>query len=107
MKLISNPLLVNADAADSAEVADLRGLGTEVTTHYVSWGEGVSSGVVAIETADRPDYDGEWALLESIPFDGVAPKQDVKQINGDFAAIRHRVSTIVTDGTVSTKIVGA
>jgi hypothetical protein len=107
MRLISKPLLVNADAADSTGVADLRRLGTEVTTHYISWGEGVSSGVVVIETADSVDYAGDWALLATVTFSGDAPKQDVERIAGDFAVIRHRIATIVTDGTVSTKIVGA
>jgi hypothetical protein len=107
MKMISKPLLVNADATDSSGVADLRRLGTSVTSHYVRWNEGVSSGVVSIETADKPDYDGEWALLKTVTFAGTAPKQDVEQIAGDYSAIRHRISTIVTDGTVSTKIVGA
>jgi hypothetical protein len=107
MQLISKPLLVNADAADSVGVADLRRLGTGFTTHYVKWGTGVSSGVVSIESADKPDYDGEWALLDTVTFEGTAPKQDIKRIDGSFSAIRHRVSTIVTDGTVSTKISGS
>ncbi len=104
--LISKPLLVNQDAVDSAGVADLRRLGVQETSHIVSWGSGVSTGAVAIEIADAPDYAGQWAPLDTVTFEGTAPKQDCVRHSGAFSAIRHRIVGIVEGGTVKTKIVG-
>lgn len=73
---------------------------------YVVWGEGVTSGVVEVETAHDAVYAGTWAPLATVTFSGTAPKQDLVQITGVALSIRTRISTVVAGGTVSTYITG-
>lgn len=68
---------------------------------YVVWSTGVNAGAVTIETAHDPNYSGTWAPLVVVTWSGSANKEDVVQITGIHAALRPRVSTNVTGGTVS------
>lgn len=80
--------------------------GCRRTTHHIAWGTGVTSGVVEIETADDPAYSGTWAPIATVTFSGTAPKQDYLYVEGPYLALRHRISTVVANGTVTTRIVG-
>jgi hypothetical protein len=75
--------------------------------HHVSWSAGVVSGVVEIECADDADYAGTWAPMATVTFSGSAPKQDYVYTPGRPRAIRHRISTVIGGGTVTTRLVGA
>ena len=75
--------------------------------HHISWGTGVTAGVVQIEVADSADYEGTWAPVATVTFAGTAPKQDYVYQPGQPKAIRHRISTVVANGTVTTRLVGA
>lgn len=70
---------------------------------YVQWSAGTDAGVVKIESAHDESYTGTWATLATITW-SAASKEDVVQITGIHAAIKTRVSTTVTNGTVTTWI---
>lgn len=75
---------------------------------YITWGNSTSAGAVQLETSDQDDYAGAggWAPLGS-PITWVAAnKKDIIQITGRHGWIRLRVSTAITGGTVSARIVG-
>lgn len=73
---------------------------------HVKWGTGVTAGVVKIEAADDAAYTGTWANLATVTFAGTAPNQDVVQVSGTGAAMRARISTAVSNGTVTVVAVG-
>lgn len=74
--------------------------------HHISWSTGVTSGVVEIECADASTYAGTWAPIATVTFAGTAPKQDYVYSPGRPKAIRHRISTVIGGGTVTTRLVG-
>lgn len=83
--------------------------GISETTHVVEWSEGVNSGVIQIEAANRSDYAGTWLPLATITFDGSvtpAPKIQEIVITGTHKTFRHRLDGAMPDGTVTTKVVG-
>jgi len=109
LSAISQRLLSEAfaEGATGTTPKAFKNCGCDETTSYIEWGEGVSSGVVEIETAPREDYAGTWAPFSTVTFAGTAPKTDYVRVQGNYGAIRHRISTVVTDGTVSSKITGS
>jgi len=112
MLAISQKLLDDQFAVDDAVATPdtFRYVGVEDTTHYIEWGDGVSAGEVTIETAPKPAYDGTWAPVAVVTFDGSvtpAPKQEYVRVQGNYGAMRHRITSIVVDGTVTTRIEGA
>lgn len=74
--------------------------------HHISWGTGVVSGAVTIEVSDSSAYAGTWAPLAVVTFAGTAPNQDYVFSPGAPRAIRHRVSTVLAGGTVSSSLIG-
>lgn len=70
------------------------------TAVYVVWGAGTNAGVVTIESSYDSAYTGTWASLATSTW-ASASKQDIVQITGIHGALRARVSTTVTGGTVS------
>lgn len=72
---------------------------------YIDWSTGVTAGGVTIETAVDQNYTGTWAPLIVVAFSSTAPRQDVVQITGVHWAIRSRISTNMTGGTVTTWLV--
>lgn len=74
--------------------------------HHISWSAGVASGAVTIEVADSSTYAGTWAPVAVVTFAGTAPNQDYVYSPGEPKAIRHRISTVVVGGTVTTSMVG-
>lgn len=79
--------------------------GCQKAVHTVEWGTGVTSGVVEIEAADDPDATA-WATLGTITFAGTAPVTNTFTTDGPYGAFRHRISTVVANGTVTTRIRG-
>lgn len=85
-------------------------LGAREYTHHIEWSEGVAAGTVEIETAPRVGYLGTWAPFSTVTFTPpvvAGPTTDYVRMSGVYGAIRHRISGIVVDGTVSSKIEGA
>jgi hypothetical protein len=101
MSLLTVPLLTTQSALNASGAEDVLGNGDEVAI-YINWNAGVTAGAVAVETAPTLDYVGAWSLLINVPFSGLAPKTDIVQLTGAYRAIRTRISTAVTGGTVST-----
>ena len=106
---LNQKLLVEAFAEDATGTTPFafRNVGVLETTHQIRWNAGVSSGVVDIETAEDETYTGTWAPVATVTFTGTAPKTDYVRVQGAYNALRHRISTIITDGTVTTRIQGS
>lgn len=102
-------MLVAQSALNSATAFQPRtaGVPQQGIHHHISWGTGVVSGAVTIECADVSTYAGTWAPIAVITFSGTAPNQDYAYTPGRPKAIRHRISTVLAGGTVSTSIVGS
>lgn len=75
------------------------------SVHTIEWGTGVTSGVVEIEAADD-NAASAWSTLGTITFAGSAPKTETFDVDGPYGAFRHRISTVIGGGTVTTKIRG-
>lgn len=108
---ISQRLLSDQSEADDVGVTQgaFRGSGVEDTIHTIEWGDGASSGSIAIEVADSEAYTGKWTLLQTMTLDASvdpAPKTDTVRISGSYGAFRHRIVNPITDGTVTSKIRG-
>ena len=82
-------------------------LGVYTLTHHVRWNVGVLVGEVTIEVADDVSYDGSWAAVGVVTFEGTAPKQDAVVLNNHYGAVRHRITQPVVGGSVTTKVVAA
>lgn len=107
MVAIAQRMLSGASLVNDAQAADLSRLGLLTTTHTFKWDAAVTTGVVVIEAADDPAYAGTWAVLETVTFSGTAPKLDTRKIDGPYAALRHRVTSPVLDGVVTSRIDGS
>lgn len=70
-----------------------------------TWSAGGSGGVLSIEEADDDDYAGTWSVITTVTQAG-ASEQDVVHIEGGVRAIRARLSTGVTAGTVGVVVRG-
>ena len=76
-------------------------------THIVEWGTGVTAGVVEIEGALSAAYAGTWASIHTFTYAAGSPKAEFVVSAALFPHIRHRISTAIANGTVTTKIAGA
>lgn len=95
-------LLDGSSALNAAEPIML-GAQTAEHTIYVEWSAGVTAGVVTIETAPSNDYAGTWATMQTVSWVS-ASRVDRFSFTGAFGAVRTRVSTAITNGTVTTYI---
>lgn len=93
------------DAASTINTAAPIMLGAQTREHtiYVEWSAGVTAGVVTIETAPSNDYAGTWATMQTVSWVS-ASRVDRFSFTGAFGAVRTRVSTAITNGTVTTYI---
>jgi len=84
---------------------------TSFTRHafIVKTSVGVSAGVITFETAHVPEYTGVWSPVSasSIITVTVADSETIVFFNGLLTAIRARISTVITGGTISAKYIGA
>lgn len=101
-------MLVAKSALNDATTFLLRSLAEPQNSlhHHINWGTGVISGAVTVECADSAAYAGTWAPIAVVTFSGTAPKQDYVYSPGMPRCIRHRVSTVLAGGTVTTSLVG-
>lgn len=72
---------------------------------YIQTSAGVSAGAVQLETAEDSAYAGTWAPLGSPVTVPAASSETVVQVTGAFGAIRARISTGISGGTVSVFLV--
>jgi hypothetical protein len=67
---------------------------------WVTFSAGTSAGAVKIESADDPNFAGEWATEATVTW-SIANKQLSALVEGPFNALRVRISTAIVGGTVS------
>lgn len=103
---ISRALLVQKQDVGQAVAVDINQLGIDRVSHYIKWDDATTGGEVTIETADDAAYTGTWSPLKVVPWTG-ANRQDAILLDGDFIALRHRISSPIIGGTVSTRVVGS
>lgn len=107
MTLIAQRMLDAVSVVGETATALLKRLGLTETTHLIKWSDGVTLGEVTIETADDENYPDTWAPLKVVAFTGTAPKQDYVRVPGTYPVLRHRVTSPVDAGTVSSRIDGS
>jgi hypothetical protein len=108
MLAISQKLL-NAQSVDETSVATPAAFeqsGCTQAVHTIEWGTSVSAGVVEIEAAASSAYAGTWAPLGTITYASGSPKSETFVTYGPYKAFRHRISTAISGGTVTTYING-
>ncbi len=77
-------------------------------THIIEWGTGVTAGVVEIEGCfSSASYAGTWAPVATVTYSSGSPKAEYVYSASMFPHFRHRISTAIANGTVSTKMAGA
>ena len=67
---------------------------------YAEWSVGTTAGVVTVESAPYEGYLGTWQSLGTLTWTA-ADRADELNFTGFHLAIRFRVSTTVTGGTVT------
>lgn len=113
---VVSEIVMNAQSADETVSAVVWGpgqiAGRSKFAAYVEWSAGVASGVVQIETASHAAYAGTWSQMAggsiangTITFAGSAPNGQWFRIDGPILAVRARISTVVTGGTVTVTFV--
>lgn len=74
-------------------------------TFYAAFSDAVSAGVVTIETAPHETYGGVWAAIGTLPW-VAGGRVEHRAVEGQYAAIRMRVSTAIENGTVDLSVIG-
>lgn len=99
-------LLAAKSAQDTAAVlpSDLLGTIRELAI-YVVFGAGTNAGVVVVEGAHDPAYQGTWANIATINW-AAASRVHLAAVSGVHRAVRVRISTGVTGGTVDAYAIG-
>ena len=75
------------------------------STLYVVFDSSAAAGAVVIETAHSRDYAGTWANIGTVTF-ASASKEHYVSVTGVFAAVRVRISSAITSGTISAYAIG-
>lgn len=73
------------------------------TAIYIEWSAASSAGAVVVESAFNEAYAGTWANLATVNWVS-GSRVDIVQITGVHGALRTRVSSAITGGTVNTWI---
>lgn len=71
---------------------------------YTQFSAGAAAGTVLIETAPNENYAGTWATLATINW-AAASKCHFTGITDALGALRARISSAVTSGTVTVEVV--
>lgn len=99
--LAAKQILQNAQTTGNGNALDLRPAGMSVDLMISIIGSaGVATGAVQVEEADDPAYAGTWAPIGG-PVTVLASQIQTVRASGGFRAIRARISTNVTGGTVT------
>lgn len=99
--LIDGLTLLNAAGyINQADAANVSEFGFHVEFDHTS-----AAGVVLIECASDEAYAGTWAVLATVTWSAI-DKSHYVAVTGVFRALRARISSAVTSGTVTVKAVG-
>lgn len=96
--------LQSAATTGNGTPVQLNGRATDIVV-YIEGSAGVSAGAVTLEEAPTSDYAGTWAPIGSA-VTVVASSVLATHISGAYMAIRARLSTNITGGTVTVRLVG-
>lgn len=100
MPLLSGKLLTAQSVLDTAgvlpKVTGSKAVGTLIV---VTFGAGVTGGVVVIEGSADPSFTGTWAILATITW-AAANRAHETFIAGSFLGRRVRISSAILTGTV-------
>tara|TARA_Y100000310_G_scaffold296953_1_gene329613 strand:+ start:1165 stop:1503 length:339 start_codon:yes stop_codon:yes gene_type:complete len=103
-KLTVDEVVLDAQSTD--ETAGAVGVsGLRHMTVLIEWSAGVSAGVVEVEEASTTTYAGTWSNITTVTT-GAASSTDAVHIEGSYKALRARISTAITGGTVTVTIFG-
>ncbi len=83
-----------------ADIANIDEIGI-----YTEFDHTSEAGTVVIETASAPDYAGTWAVLATINWAAI-DKSHYTAITGVYRALQARISSAITSGTVTVRLVG-
>lgn len=98
-------LLTGKSAADATGIAVVpkeyvQRAGAKVVT--VRFNAGSAAGVVLVEAADADDFSGTWATIATINW-AAASRCHEAAISGPHIALRVRISSAITGGSVDVK----
>lgn len=74
---------------------------------YVEFSHTTDSGKVQLETAYKPDYAGSWAPVGNTIDWAAIDTTKYAAVTGVFGALRARIETACTTGSLKVKVVGA
>jgi hypothetical protein len=94
--------LQSAAATGNGEAVELNGV--RQLTAYITGSAGVSAGAVQLEHAPSKDYTGTWAALGAATT-VVANTTNAVSVQATVKAVRARISTPITGGTVTVLLV--
>ncbi len=111
MSVLFNHTLLDAADTDETAVVESLEVGEKVPdagfTHTVEWDATVTAGVVQIEGNNvSATYSGTWAPIATVTYTSGAPKSEYVFSAAIFQFFRHRISTAVANGTVTTHMSG-
>ncbi len=95
--------LTAANAKGTVNVSDMAQL-TEVA-FYIEFDHTSAAGQVLIETASETTYTGTWAILATVNWAAI-DKCHYVAVTGAFRALRARIASAITSGTVNVRMVG-
>lgn len=108
--MLDQALTFSGDASTAGSIAQipdtLNGLYSEFTI-YIDFSTGSAAGKITVETATDMSYAGTWAAIGNTIDWAAQTTQKYMSVTGVFKAIRLRISTTVTTGTVKGYIVAA
>lgn len=99
------PLQTSATTGNG-DTVNLRHL-NKMATVTLDWSTGITGGAITIEVAKTCSYAGTWAPWKIVAYSdsgGVLPRQDIIGINQSVGCVRTRISTNITNGTISTSL---
>lgn len=70
-------------------------------TVEIQWATSTSAGAITVETAPSKSYAGTWTPVAVVTYTSGSPKTESVQWTGYEGAIRARISTTVSGGTVT------
>lgn len=104
MSLSVDETLQNAQTSGTGVAYDIVADAREIKFYVIGNGA-VSAGAVTLEEAHDPSYTGTWAPLET-PVDVIGDGVVTRARSGCFRAVRARITTPVTGGSVTVLLMG-